>query len=130
MSTPEPEFLPTLDVTDEEFDSTPPAPEPEAEPAPAAEPAAAAPAPAPAAPRDPATGQFLAQPPASMPDPVKAAEAPKPEEPEQRVIPLAAHLEERRQLRAEIAKLHDRLAKIETPPKAEEPPPDDGDMDA
>lgn len=54
-----------------------------------------------------------------------------PKEKEQRTIPLAAHLEERRKLESRIEQqeaarkaLEERLAKLENPPKAPDPDPD------
>lgn len=69
--------------------------------------------------RDAITGRFVPQAPAAMPDPVKAAE-----QNEQRVIPLAAHLEERRRLQAELRTMEERLAALEKPPAPPAPEPD------
>lgn len=112
MSTNPDDFLSSLDVQDTE-EMTLDAPEPEA---PAAEAAPeAAPEPTPERVRDAQTGQFVPQPPKDMPDPVKAAETAQ-------VLPLAAHLEERRAWRKDvearddqIRQLNERLARLEKP---------------
>lgn len=64
-------------------------------------------------------------------EPEKEAPKAEPKEKEQRTIPLAAHLEERRKLEARLEQqeqarkaLEERLAKLENPPKAPEPDPD------
>lgn len=104
--------------------------EAQAEPTP---PAATEPAPAqaaePAQPRDPATGQFAA----AQPAPAAAAPAPDqqpspipPADPNaNRVVPLAAHLAERRQWQQrweqgqqELAALNQRIAQLEPKPQA------------
>lgn len=114
MST-DPSFFADLDTSDTE--TMPPEPAPTVEPAPeptapaaaeqpvATEPAAA-PSPVPTtieAARDPSTGRFT--------------EAPK-------VIPLAAHLEERARWKDERAALEERLAKLEKPAVPPAPEPD------
>lgn len=71
--------------------------------------------------RDAITGRFTPQPPPTMPDPVKAAET---ADQGQKVLPLAAHLEERRRWQAEMRALEERLAKIEHPPEPPKPEPD------
>ena len=121
MSTPDSLLFETLDAPESELLNAEPAPEPEAPAPEPAEPAEPAP-PTATRERDPATGQFLPQAPAAAPDPVKAAEEPAHERPQ--VVPLAAHLEERRRLQAELAEMRERLSKIENPPKAPEPEPD------
>jgi hypothetical protein len=113
MST-DPSFFDSLDIPDTETAAPEPAPTPAPEaPAPeAAAPAPEAPAPVPTtieAARDPATGKFV----------------PKPQqEPEHKVIPLAAHLEERTRWKQELQALQERIAKIEKPAAPPEPEPD------
>lgn len=123
----------TLDVSDAEILNTP---EPIAEPTP--EPVAS-PVASPVVEqvervRDPVSGRFQPQAPAAMPDPVQAVVEPVAPAPvaapvaEQRQIPLAAHLEERRRFQAELQSRDQRLQEIQqqvvklTPPPA--PPPD------
>jgi hypothetical protein len=110
-----------LDVTDNEV-APDPAPEPIAQPAETpAEPTVVVETAAVA--RDPATGKFVAQPPASMPDPqVPQVPAPQASEPT-RVIPLAAHLEERARWRQQIEDGNRRLNEINEQLKALQPPP-------
>ena len=93
--------------------------------------------------RDPATGRFQPQAPASMPDPTREpsavieepapaapaqsapqpAQQPTPEPVEQpRQIPLAAHLEERRRFQQEISQRDQRLNEIQTRLQALEKP--------
>ena len=125
MSTPENMLdFDALDAPESELDATPPDVTPAEATPPEATPEPATPEPVVEAAervRDPATGRFLPQAPESMPDPTKAAE-PTPEE--KRVIPLAAHLEERKRLQSELTELRERLARLETPPAPPAPEPD------
>jgi hypothetical protein len=115
-----PEFSVDLDALDAPESELTNAPEPAA-----AEPAAAAPetpepkaTPTPERVRDPATGQFTPQAPASMPDPVKAVE------PEHaKVVPLPVLLEERRAARREIEEAQRKTMELEQRLKALESPP-------
>jgi hypothetical protein len=110
MST-EPDFIESLDTPEAELVPLPIAPDEAPEPVaetPAEPVAEAAPALPVERPRDPDTGQFL----------------PTKEKDEPRVIPLAAHLEERAKLRSELRELQERLQKLEQPAKAPEPKPD------
>jgi len=121
MSTPENNLFETLDIPDSEpsfLDATPEdATPPDATPTEVT----------PERERDPTTGRFVPQPPASMPDPVKVAEQaaaePAPAEP-QKVIPLGAHLAERDRWQSQVAELRERLAKLEPPPAPPKPEPD------
>jgi hypothetical protein len=125
MSTNPDDFLSSLDVQDTE-EMVIEAPDTEA---PAAEAAPETPPePTPDRARDAQTGQFVPQPPKDMPDPVKAAEAPKEE---RQVLPLAAHLEERRAWRKseeakdeQIRQLNERLTRLEKPAEVAAPEPD------
>jgi len=119
MSTPDNLLFESLDAPEAELLNVDPEPAPSA---PEPEPAEPAAPPAATRERDPVTGQFLPSAPAAAPDPVKAVEEPAHEKPQ--VVPLAAHIEERRRMQAELAELRDRLAKIESPPKAPEPEPE------
>lgn len=112
-----PEFAVDFDALDapesELITPEPAAPEPAAAPAPEPKDEAAV-----ERVRDPATGQFTPQAPASMPDPVKAVE---PEH--SKVVPLPVLLEERRNARREIDEAHRKTMELEQRLKALESPP-------
>jgi hypothetical protein len=85
-----------------------------------------APADAPAQARD-ESGKFAPkdEKPKDEPKAEAPKEQPKPEpKQEQRTIPLAAHLEERRALKAELDAMKAQLAALQNPPKAPAPEPD------
>lgn len=111
--------LTSLDMQDTEVtpepvaEAPPPSPPPQEPPAPASVEAKAEPVAEvkDERPRDPATGQFL---PTEKPEPQVAQQV-------QKVIPLAAHLEERRRYQQEIAERDRRLQEIEARIKAVEP---------
>lgn len=114
-----PEFSVDFDALDAPESELISAPEPAAAPEPAtAAPAAPEPKAEAARERDPATGQFTPQAPASMPDPVKAVE-PEPA----KVVPLPVLLEERRNARREIDEAHRKTMELEQRLKALESPP-------
>jgi hypothetical protein len=72
------------------------------------------------------SGKFAAKEPAKEPAKVEAEAKPeqKPEAKEPRTIPLAAHLEERRALKAELDAVRAEIAALKNPPKAPPPEPD------
>lgn len=126
MST-DPSFFDSIDASDAELEAATPAPataDPVTAPEPAAETTPATPAPVattiePA--RDPSSGRYVKAP---EPAPAAPETAPAVTTEAAKVIPLAAHLEERSRWKTELATLQERLAKLETPAKPPAPEPD------